>query len=321
MADFHRFDPLIQTEDISFRQDELVKCECGRTNAPNRDACLYCGRWIADVAEGLKTDVSLESWENGFNVVATQPVKITAEGLERLARLGVENTEAFRNSLSAVPLARLSDDAVAQSKAVELRSHGLECKVVSDEAINLRELSIRLSGLELREREVRFVDFGKKSEIVVNREDIVLLVPGTIVKTRSQSIEKRKGKSATIIDESETDSREVVLDVFSRTDSRGFRVTLTGFDFSLLGGRKTFVAEENLSALGELLRSNCPNARVVEDYTSLRPILDEVWPIEAHIEALGMRSVRFGKSGMAKASTTSNLEQFTRFSRLQWHVQ
>ena len=35
---------------------------------------------------------------------------------------------------------------------------------------------------------------------------------------------------------------------------------------------------------------------------------------------LGQKSVRFGKSGFAKAATTSNQEQFTRFSRLQWHV-
>gem|GEM_PF-6814580 len=41
---------------------------------------------------------------------------------------------------------------------------------------------------------------------------------------------------------------------------------------------------------------------------------------DPQIQTKGQKSVRFGKSGLAKAATTSNQEQFTRFSRLQWLV-
>lgn len=65
-----------------------------------------------------------------------------------------------------------------------------------------------------------------------------------------------------------------------------------------------------------MARSGLFECESVSDYSLVRPLLDEVWPVGARTDSLGQKSVRFGKSGFAKAAITSNQEQFTRFSRL-----
>jgi len=67
------------------------------------------------------------------------------------------------------------------------------------------------------------------------------------------------------------------------------------------------------------LAAACPNVRVVSDYSLVRSPVNEAWPVQART-ALGQKSVRFRKSGFSTAAITSNQEQFTRFSRLQWRV-
>src|SRR5688572_12499342 len=73
------FDPLLQTEDIAFKTEEMVTCSCGRSNPPNRLKCLYCGLELnIDVADGGTVKATLrplELWERGFNVVFTEPIE------------------------------------------------------------------------------------------------------------------------------------------------------------------------------------------------------------------------------------------------------
>lgn len=307
MTDFHRFDPQIQSEDISYRHDELITCECGRQNAPNRAACIYCGRAIATGKGEIPSSDQLEAWETGFNAVVISPhSNAAAEMFEG------QSPEPLS---CAVPLARYSSLAEA-----ELAAERIGGRVISDESLRLHEPPLRLSGIEVEDTCLVLIDFNTRSHTEIDRSDLALVVAGVLVKTRSESVEQRKRKSLKVIDESEIESRELVLDIYSRSDSRGYRVMSTGFDFSVLGPRKGLLVDNNFASLIEFLKAFHQGLKVVEDYNHARRILDGVWPVEVRTDVLGERKIGIRKSGFARAATTSNLEQFNRFSRLQWHV-
>jgi hypothetical protein len=318
MTDLRRFDPQIQTEDIAFRPDEMVDCECGRANAPNRSACIYCGKRLETQALSLASLEPVESWENAFNVIVTGAQDLAA--LAPFIDAGKAGSKVLEGSRCAYPIARVASATEADRLVQGLVAKGLTARVISDDELSPRRPHTRLSGIEIGESAITLIDFNTRSTVEVLREDLALAVTGVLIQTRSESVQQRKRKATVVLDESDYDAREPLLDIYSRHSGTGFRVLLTGFDFSVLGDRKELVGEKNLASLLAQLQAACPNLKVADDYAALRPLLDPIWPIEIRTDLMGKRIVRFGKSGSAKASTTSNLEQFTKFSRLQWHV-
>jgi len=64
----------VQTENIGYKPEEMIRCEkCQRTNPPTRLKCFYCASdLIVSEAQNqfLKPNLrKLEIWEKGFNVI------------------------------------------------------------------------------------------------------------------------------------------------------------------------------------------------------------------------------------------------------------
>ncbi len=320
------FDPLIQTENIAFDTSELVPCEgCGRSNAPTRSTCIYCGRDInsAHVATLPARGVSrkLETWERGINVIFCGG-SISDHG-RAAALLGLESDEvdAIVNAGSPLPVARSATLAEANAIARELNSLGCTTKIISDEELAVGEPAVRLSRIDIDTSGFEFVDFNRGDVIRLKREELRLIVPGLIVISKVDAMEKKRRRGKTgLIDEVTTVSDELVLDLYSSAGLPGFRVHLAGFDFSCLGSEKGFLAAENLRLLTARLHEAAANAKFVGNYRELRAALGAVWEIEDRNDPKGLRRTGFGRKEFGSVATTSNLGQFTRFSRLQWHL-
>ena len=322
------FDPLIQTENIAFSPDELNACNaCGRQNPPYRTKCMYCGDELEIATEDL-TQIKpiirrMESWERGFNVILTGTTAGTDISIGRIASLisqDATDVESILKAETSMPLARLESSRDAEIMIRGLAALGLICRTISDEYLAADKLPARLTGIEIGNGSIKLIDFNTRGGSEILFTELALIIPGSLNQSRIDLVEKRRRKGPEVLDETESTAAEVILDLYSRSDAKGFRIQLAGFDFSCLGSEKGFLAAENMSRLIKLLVRLAPNARVADNYSSVKHLLAPVWEIEARRDAQGMKRLRFGKSGFGKTETTSNLQQFTKFSRLQWHL-
>ena len=322
------FDPLIQTEDIAFSPDELNACNaCGRQNPPNRTKCMYCGDELEIATEDL-TQIKpiirpMESWERGFNVILTGTTAGADISIVKIASLisrDAADVESILTADAPIPLARLETSRDAEIMIGALAVLGLSCKIFSDEDLAADKLPTRLAGIEIGDGAFKFIDFNTRAGSEILSTELALIIPGNLRQSRINLVEKRRRKGAEVLDETESTADEVILDLYSRSDAKGFRIQLAGFDFSCLGAEKGFLAAENMSRLIKLLARLAPNVRVVDNYSSVKHLLAPVWEIEAWSDIQGIKRLSFGKSGLGKTETTSNLRQFTKFSRLQWHL-
>ncbi len=322
------FDPRIQTEDIAFDPNELVGCTCGRMNPPNRLSCLYCGRELEitdDAATSIKTNLrKLESWERGFNVILRER---SAEGVsnnEKAAMLLSMEPVDLTLILYAgcpLPLARVESEKEAEIIVNGLTPLGLKCSIVRDDDLSVDKPPVRLSTIEDREGSFALKDFNTGNVTEIAKDDLALIVTGILISGKVDSLEKkRRGKESKLLDETTTAADESVLDIYTLHDPNGFRVRSTGFDFSCLGEDKGLLAAENLRALMRFLKERSPNAKLVDNYSAVRQSLGSVWEVESRKDSKGLQRAGFGKTGFGTVASTNNLNQFTKYSRLQWHL-
>jgi hypothetical protein len=185
-----------------------------------------------------------------------------------------------------------------------------------------RQARRRLSGIDFGDATLGLRDFNTGELTGIATNDLVLIVDGLLARSQVDSLEKkrRRSKENKVIEETATSADEAVLDLYARNDPAGFRVHLTGFDFSCLGEQKGMLATENLQLLTELLVAEAPNAKFVDTYDSVRQALGDVWDVESRKDSQGLLRVGFGKREFGTVASTSNLNQFTKYSRLQWHL-
>ena len=318
------FDPTIQSEDIAFSPDEMVACPgCTRANPPTRVRCLYCGRdlGIEVTAEHLKVGGRrLETWERGWNLIALAGT--ASKEAADLLSMSREALDAVLASSRALPVARLEREAVANALREKLAGLGIECRMIADESLSPDRSPIRLRSIELTESAAVLTDFNSGASTAIEWPDLVLLVSGTIISGRTDLIEKkrRRHKEAKLIDSTETSSDEQVLDLYSRSDATGFRLYPRGFDFSCLGEDKKLLSVENLALLIEKLKEGAPSIQHCYDYRDVDHLLVDVWPVEERKDSKGLMRSGFGKQGFGSVASSSNLSQFNRYSRLQWHL-
>ena len=319
----------IQTEDIAFKPEELILCaKCARTNPPTRLKCFYCGAELelsaeqsAKIAPVLR---KLENWENGFNLIYLPKTdNIDAERAAPIAKfLGLE-TEVWQLMFDArkpLPIARAESAKEAEILQNRLQESGLETFVISDETLAAENLPKRLRGLEFIEDKILLILFNNDEVVEINAEDLSLIVSGVIFQKAVESLEKRKKGETKILESSETASDEVLIDIYSKKDSTGYRILIKGFDFSCLGSEKGILARENIKKLVVKLQTIAPNAKLIDDYKAVRNVLGNVWEIEHRKDSQGLMRQRFGKFDLSNVSSSNNLQQFTKYSRLQWHI-
>ncbi|MGB7203419.1 MAG: hypothetical protein WBD16_14320 [Pyrinomonadaceae bacterium] len=322
------FDPNIQSEDIAFDRDELIACNgCGRANPPNRFNCIYCAHELEistrDTAATRFTSRKLETWERGFNLILVR--HLDAGGNCRpaadLLRVEIATLNEIVQTEPPLPVARVESEKEAALIRTRLEEIGFICSVVSDDELAANKPHVRLSAMELTDETLDVVSFNTKERIKIAWNDMAPIVSGILTKGRVDSIEKKRRHGKTkLIDETATSSDEEIFDLYTRDDATGFRVHQAGFDFSCLGNNKGLLASENMRLLIVELKQRAPNAKYVNSYGQLRHLLNDVWEIESRKDFHGLQRSGVGKVESATVASTSNLVQFNKFSRLQWHL-
>lgn len=321
------FDPLIQTENIAFQADEMVDCvACNRKNPPNRLKCMYCGGGLAVTVE-LADRISsvfrnLEAWEKGFNVILlSTESNANTEKAATLLQVELLWVEGILSAKTPLPLARVESLAETDLLMNRLTDLGFKCSIVSDESLNADDLPIRASGIDIRDDVISVIHFNTREVTAIPADELALIVTGMLSKSKVDLLEKRgRGGTIKLLDETETASDEPVIDIYSRSHGKGFRINLAGFDFSCLGENKCLLASENIRRLAVVLKENAPNARLVADYVSIRHTLADVWEVDARRDPKGRQRAGFGKVEFGSVASTSNVRQFTQYSRLQWQL-
>lgn len=324
----HHFDPTIQSEDIAFRPSQMVPCRgCSRQNPPNRATCVYCGHElaIADVASLQISNQQLEPWENGWNIVLLPNLNDPRPNVAMVASIvsnAAEQLDSIIDAAVPLPVARVSTEAEAIAASRKLSGLGLDCRTVPDVELDAGSPPVRLKGLDFTADRLAVTDFNTGTVTNVPWSDLALLVTGTLLTSRTDALEKkrRRDKPIKLIDETTTSSDAAVLDIYSRRDPQGWRIHLAGFDFSCLGDDKSLLAVENLRRLVTILKERAPHVRVVSNYSNISHALDNIWPLESRKDAQGLQRAGFGKVEFGSVELSNNTTQFTKYSRLQWHL-
>jgi hypothetical protein len=319
----------VQTEDIAFKPEELISCKnCARTNPPNRLKCVYCGAELelsaeqsAKIAPTLR---KLENWENGFNLIyLPKGENINDETTAQIAKFIGLDSEILQNifeSKKPLPIVRVESLKEAEIFQNRLRESGLESSIIGDESLSAENFPKRLRGLEFEDDKILLILFNNDEVEVINIADLSLIVSGAIFEKSVESQEKRKKGENKILEASETFSDEILVDIYTKNDSTGYRILTKGFDFSCLEGEKGILARDNIKKLVVKLHTIAPNAKLINDYLSLRNVLGEIWEVEQRKDSKGLSRQRFGKFDLSNISSSNNLQQFTKYSRLQWQI-
>jgi len=320
----------IQTENPAFQSNEMIACaKCERANPPNRLKCLYCGAEleISDAqSQNLKPNLrKLELWEKGFNLILLRNSEIfgdtkTAE-IAKLLKIEKEILRKIFESKKTLPLARAESEKEAEVTQKCLQNLGIETRILGDETLGIEKPARRLRGIEFIDGKLIFILFNQDEIVEIRNGDLALIVTGAIFERRIEATEKynKKGENK-ILEATETASDDTLIDIYSRQDSVGYRILARGFDFSGLETEKGILAKDNIKKLTEKLRESAPNAKFVNDYLGNRELLANVWEIEQKSNSQGLKRESFGKYNLGNITTVTNLSQFTKFSRLQWHL-
>lgn len=313
---------LVQSEKLGFERSELLICpKCSRSNAPDRFECIYCGTLVGTADP--KVDVSIdrtppELWENGFNIIVIPDANSTVNTSKAAKVFGLE-PETLTNIINAerpLPLMRVKNRITAEAISDRSNDLGLKQIIVADSELRSSELPVRLRGLEFGEDRLTLIEFNTSKRIELNPRSIELIVTGKYFSTRTEvSEQRRKKKDPKVLNETETSSDEDLIDIYIRDEELGFRISSTGFDFSCLGAEKGMIAAENMNRLAAKLRS-IVSCKFIDDYAVNIVRLGNIWELESRKDSYGLQRSGFGRTAFESVATNNNLNQFTKFSRL-----
>ena len=316
-----------------FTTEQMILCEaCGRSNAPTRVACLYCGAAItvAEEMAALARPVlrRLENWEKGWSIIYL-PLETTDFGELELAqtaaflRLERAEFEKILESNHILPVAQAENETEAAVVEKYLQAHGFKTLTISDEALGVNVLPNRVRGLEFDDNQLNLYLIGKSEEPVrVLYADIEVIIIGGIFERQVENRERRKNENSfEIKDSREISSDESLLDFYVKNDKIGYRISVKNFDFSCLGAEKKLLARENFGILSEKLKQQAGNATFDDFYKRLRAALNPVWPPDQRNESLGWQHEGIGKISIDNRMTVNNTAQFLRYSRMMREIQ
>lgn len=313
----------IRSEDIAFDPGEMLNCDnCDKQNPPNRASCLYCSAALAaadGTAGALKLNLRpLENWENGFNIVSRPPVREPdIAAIARYLKLGPDIVADMTAARHPFPVVRLESETEAATAAAYLETLGLAAAIVKDVDLKIVKPNIRLRRLDFLDDALQFTLFNTGEQRLVRREDVALIVAGVIVESKTEAIEKRKKTERKVMSETATSSDDLLIDLYITGEPAGYRITTKGFDFSTLGTDKGLLAVENIRRLLQRLKEFAPAARSVDEFGERMNTLSLVWDVDRRTDFEGLKRTGVWKAGFANVVRTSNLEQFTKYSRLQ----
>ncbi len=313
--------PLL-SEEIGFSPEELVACgACGKANAPNRPACLYCGTALEQSGITRFEIREPEGWESGFNVVVIETsdadLDRAAVHMASLLRTERDVMSSILTAGAALPLARVESESQAKGVAEKLAELGIKTMIVADDSLHPKSPPARLRSIVFEGDKLNLELFNGSGIRSLERNELALIVPGIILEARAESIEKRKLRGSKTLSETETSTDGLVIDIYSRNDPTGRRIPASGFDFSCLGSDKSLTVVENMRKLVARLADFSPSAKLIQDYARVRLILEYAWPSESKRES---QHIKLSRKEVSNVFTSSNVTQLTKYSRLQWRL-
>lgn len=313
----------ITGENIGYSPEQLTKCgKCGKTNPPNRFNCLYCSAELAVTAPGQMERVvlrPLENYERGFNVILGSHQEEAGLG-ERIAKFLGTDVEAFARIYEAgepLPIARVESETIASTIISRLETFGCNAFIVSDEELTPSDPPRRLREMYFHEDILELVAFNASRISKIAYQDVTTIVLGMLTSSKIQTTEKKKRGERQLVDQIQFSGDELVLDIYSVEHPLGFRVMPSGFDFSVLGEDREMLAGKNIIKLAEKLRNTMPGARYSDTYGSLRNVIRIAWEFDDRKDSLGLKRAGLGRMDKRNVTTTGNLTQFNKYSRLQ----
>ena len=323
-------DPPVESKVKHYRLDEMINCaKCERTNPPNRLDCMYCGLEL-EISGEQEKDLrpilrSTEQWKNAVNLLylskSTPWSDQEIRDVSAMVRLEPEVLKGIVGVDSPMPIARSDQERATNIVKKRLDEIGLVTKLLMDDDFKLNTPVKRLRRIGLNDGLVEMTLFNIDETLSFDVKDIRLLVKGSLIERRIESSEKHSRKNDNkILETAEMSADQLVIDIYVTDDPIGYRITANGFDFSCLGENKGFIANKNINMLGSMLRDNLPNAVFDDQYVKVREYLSRVWEVDERLDSKGLKRKGFGAFSREKLTTTDNSRQFTKYSRLQWHL-
>lgn len=314
----------------SFALTEMVTCDaCLRVNPPTRACCLYCGRDLPVSATEQPTQTADDTTDraaannsDGYYVVLTSNqtgILSEAQLTEIAALLHLKTTEvqSVVDRSRTFPVARTATSEHATKLIEKLLPLGIAADIFAAEGLALESPTKKIRALEFSDDGFIAVPLSGGGNVSSRWDELILIVAGRLLVNRVEVEERRRRGRPEPLDTRELFSDEAALDLYTTSSDSGCRITSNGFDFSCLGSEKAFTAFENLSVLLKQLRESAPHVELDDSYLSLRPVLANVWPLEAQTRKGDWRRSGAGKFDIATVTTTDNEMQFNRYSRLR----
>ena len=320
-------DASLVPERQGFAPNEMVRCDvCLRSNPPTRANCLYCAAALPAAKRIIEQpSVVLKPIADsilGFNCILISHDANSATNISNAAQLlNISSAELEKIIVAEVPLplARTNTSAEAELIVKQLSSLGFEVKIVSDAELGSVESDVRsIRAATISESGMTLKQIGGSEGVHVAWSEIVLIVSGRLLSKRVESAEqKHRRGEVEVLEAAEFFTDEMVVDLYIKARAESFRIVATKFDFSSLPGRGLLTAE-NFGKLLNLIRTNANEARYDDSYLRVRQNLDLVWHAEQRKGSAGWRRDRPGKYALEAITESSNVNQFTRYSRLRY---
>jgi hypothetical protein len=329
LPDFRLVEP---SEVQAFSFEEMVRCEeCLRANPPTRVNCLYCDAVLPTTEKNARLQRPglrrLEKWEHGFNTILIPASPSLSDQMlceaSDLLKLSPDELQRIISTRRPLPLARAAGEDEAALIFRRLREVGLDTITVPDGQLRPDERQmVRIRSASIQGDLLIGYHLAGAEGVDLNLSQIVLLVLGRLLIRRVEVRERKSRRTeAELIHASEFFIDEAVLDIYAGLESPSLRVESSSFDFSVLGARKGLVAGENLLTLANMISELTSGVAIDDSYTQTRQAIEPIWPPEQRTEANGWHRQRPGKYSTSGVTETSNEDQFTRYSRLQYYLQ
>jgi hypothetical protein len=313
-----------------FSAEQMINCEkCSRQNAPNRLNCMYCGEALP-ISKEQEANINprlrkLENWEKGFNIIILPNGLIYDDAkyfeVAKLLRIEADDLQKIVETNKPLPIARCETLKEAEIVKENLAKLGVSANVISDEDLHVETQTRRLRAIEILPDRLNLQLFNVKENHIILLEDLMLIVAGRIFERKISATERynKKNENKTL-QSNEISNDEPIIDIYARNDSIGYRIFTSGFDFSCVGERKSWIAAENIKTLRQVLREIGENAKFDDNYAKVRHALGQVWETEETKDSKGLKASSFGNYNVENITTINNLQQFTKYSRLQFKL-
>ena len=305
---------------------DVTNCpRCQRCTPAARGECIYCGEHLPfAVIQAAPPQRNIDPVDRAFNTVLEPfPARVNEGVISALAsalQIELNEAQALIDSGKPMPLARSQTRAEADMISALVRTCALRASVISDEELMLDRELLRARRLTTSENEIRV--YTSTGEVGLRSDEIRLIVLGELRNVRvdyTEGISAGRNQLGNVLDSSEYRSDETLLDVYTSSLDRSFRIKADAFDYSGLVSPLSFRSEINFKSALTALRAAAPDARVDNDFSRVRGLLGKAWPERSRNESRGIKRSGLAFRAVAQASVTSdNKDQFDRYSRLMF---